>query len=66
MSSIVLRRKCHASIFLAATALCECAQLIDAATNGKAADVDRLIKDGAYKEAKDRVRSSFRCEGRSQ
>ena len=28
-------------------------QLITAATNGKAADVDRLIKDGANTEAKD-------------
>jgi hypothetical protein len=32
--------------------------LISAASNGKAAEVDRLIKSGADKEAKDAVRSS--------
>jgi hypothetical protein len=34
-------------------------QLLKAAQNGKSANVDRLIKDGANKEAEDWVRTSF-------
>jgi hypothetical protein len=44
---------------LTSTTLCERLQLIDTIYNGKAADVDRLIKCGAKTETKDYVRISF-------
>ena len=43
---------------------CVNSQLITAAKNGKAADVDRLIKDGANMEVKDTVRAQCQCQCR--
>ncbi len=45
---------------------CMNSQLRAAAINGKAADVDRLIKDGANTEAQTAVRAQCLCQCRGQ
>ena len=48
--------------WIATVLYCVNSQLITAARDGKAADVDRLIKDGVDMGAKDEVRAQFRCQ----